>query len=533
VNVSDSAENEYFSDGLTEEILHTLNRLRELRVAARASSFSFKGRSVEIAEVARRLKVDVVLEGSVRRQGDRVRVAAELVDARSGFRIWAESYDRRLEDVFAIQDDIARQVVAALELVLSRASRGELPRARPASLAAYDLYLRARAELRRPVARDGLDRAASLLDEALRADPAFAPAHAALCEAWLARYEELGREAESFARAESACGRALSLDPDAGEVYVALGSLHLASGRHEQAEEELRHAATLPGSGVDALLALAQAHAARDRTEEAERELERAAQLDPGYWRVHRQRGHFYFRARRWADAARSYTEQVACSPDDPKAWNNLGAARYQAGELAGAAQAWRFSIELEPTASAYSNTGTSYYYLGRTADAAAMYERAVELAPEDHRVRGNLADAYAHAGREAGAADAYRRAAALVAERLRVNPADAGAASDLAHYEASLGRAARARRLAADAVGGAPDDPYVRYNAALVAARLGDPGGALDAVEAAVARGYPRFLLRHDPGLASLRDQARFAALLPPSAGAPAPPAPPSGGTQ
>jgi TolB-like protein/Tfp pilus assembly protein PilF len=517
-NVSDSADNEYFSDGLTEEILHTLTRLRELKVAARTSSFSFKDRKVPIVDVAKRLRVDVVLDGSVRRSRDSVRIAVELIDGRSGFQMWAQTYERRLEDVFAIQDDIAHQVVGALELVLSRASKGEFRRPHAASIAAYDAYLRGRAQLRLPVSRESLDRAAALFGAALAADPAFAQAHAGLCEAWLARYEGLGRAAESFAQAEAACATALSRDPDAGDVYVALGNLHLASGRYDQAEREFRQASTLPSSTVDALLGLAQALAVQRRTEEAERTFAQAASLDPGDWRVHKLRGHFYLRAGRHAEAARSYAEEVACTPDDPRAHNNLGAAYFEGGDLAKAAEAWRTSLALQPTASVYSNVATSSYYLGRLPDAVAMYEKAVALAPEDHRIRGNLADAYAHVGgRDADATEAYRKAAALAAERLRINPADAGATSDLAHYEARLGRADDARRLVADALKRDPKSQNVHYNAALVSARLGANQAALAEIEQAVALGYPRHLLPKDPGLEAIRHEPRFATLLPP----------------
>ncbi len=517
LNLSDSSENEYFSDGLTEEIRHTLTRLQELKVAARTSSFYFKDKKAPIADVAQRLRVDVVLEGSVRRSRDSVRIGVELVDGRSGFQIWAETYERRLEDVFAIQDDIARQVVSALELVLSRASEGDLRRPHPASVAAYDLYLRGRAELRKPPSREGLDRATALFGEALAADPAFAQAHAGLCEAWLARYETLGRAPESFDQAEAACRRALARDPEEGDVYVALGRLHLASGKYEQAERELRKASTLPASGVDAFLGLAATYSAQRRSADAEKALAQAAALDPGDWRVHKEQGHFFFRAGRYADAAKAYAAQVACTPDDPKAHNNLGVAYQEGGELAKAAEAWRTSLALQPTANAYSNVATSSYYLGKLADAVAMYEKAVELAPEDHRIRGNLADAYAHVGgRDGDAAAAYRKAAALVAERLRINPADAGATSDLAHYDAELGRSDAARRLGADAVKRDPRDPYVRYNAALVAVRLGVKADALAQIEQAVAAGYSRWLLPKDPGLAPIRGEKRFTALLP-----------------
>ena len=513
-NLSGTPDDEYLSDGLTEEVLHLLGRLRELKVAARTSSFYYKDRKVEISEIARRLGVDVVLEGSVRRHGERMRVAAELIDARSGFRIWSQAYDREMRDVFAVQEDIARSVVDSLELALSRDSEEQMRRPHAPAVAAYDLYLRARAQLRLPATAEILARATALFEEAVAADPAFAQAHAGLCEAWLARYE-LGRAAEAFERGEAACAAALERDRDAGEVYVALGSLRLSSGRYEQAEAEFRRAASLPSATVDALLGLSRVYANLQRLEDAERALDRAAALDPGYWRVHLFRGNFLLQHGRYAEAARSFADQIARTPDNPKAHVNLGAAHYAAGDLDGAARAWRKSLDLAPTSSAYSNVGTVAFYLGRFDEAVAMYGKALELAPRDHRLWGNLADAYVRApGGATRARAAYERALALGKERRSINPADAGATSDLAHYHASLGHAQEARRLASEALARGPADAHVHYNAALVSVRLGAADEALDRIERAVALGHQRHLLPLDPGLEALRDHPRFRAL-------------------
>jgi serine/threonine protein kinase/Flp pilus assembly protein TadD len=516
-NLSESPDNEYFSDGLAEEIRNLLTRLRELKVAASSSSLPFKDRKVNVADVAQRLRVDVVLEGSVRRERDRLRVAAELIDAHSGFRMWSQTYDRRIEDVFAIQDDIARQVVGALELVLSRASESAFQKPHAASVAAYDLYLRGRAFLRLPPSPQSLDQAIALLEQAVAADGQFAQAHAGLCDAWLARYE-LGRASQSFEQAEAACRRALDRDREDGEVYVALGNLHLSSGRYPEAEREFQQATAMANGTSDALLGLARAYQAQGRLAEAERTFEQAKVLDPGYWRASQLLGHFFVQGGRYAEAAQAYGEEIARTPDNASAHNNLGAAYYLAGDFERAAKAWQASLALAPTTGAYSNVGSSYYYLGRFEEAAAMYAKAVELAPEDYRMWGNLGDAYAQAaGREADAAAALRKAVALGEKRLRINPADADAMSDLAHYLASLGRATQARQLNEQALGRDPQNNYIHYNAALVRLRLGEPDAALSEIERAVELGYQRQLLPQDPGLAALRREKRFEALIAP----------------
>ncbi len=514
VNRSDSPDAEYFSDGLTDEIRNLLTRLRELQVAASTSSFHFKNRTVDLDEVARKLRVDVVLEGTVRRDRDRLRVSAELVDARSGFRVWSQIYDRRLEDVFAIQDDIARQVAGALELVLSGASERQRREPGATDLAAYDLYLKGRAALRLPRTPEHLHQATRLFEQAIASDGQLAQAHAGLCDAWLARYL-LQSATTSFENAERACGDALAADRDRPEVYEALGSLHLASGRYPDAEREFGRAIALAPNSVDALLGLAGTQLAQRNPEGAERTLLEARALAPGYWRAHQQLGSFLLRTGRYAEAAQAYGEVVTRIPGEPGALNDLGAAHLMAGDFEKAAATLRASLELAPSLEAYSNIGSSHFYLGRFEEAAAMYRKALELAPEDYRIWGNLGDALAHAtGRRDDAAAAYARSAALAEERLRINRSDAVAATLLAHCEASLGRAERARALVAEAVGRQPADMYVQYYGALVAVQLGETEAALERLERAVALGYQRQLLAPDAGLAPLRRERCFVEL-------------------
>jgi adenylate cyclase len=209
VNMSGDEDDEFFSDGLTEETISLLADLAELRVAARTSSFYYKGKDYRIPDVARRLSVDVVLEGSVRRQRDQVRITAQLIDANSESIVWTGTYDRRLDDIFIIQRDIAREVAGALELILSSRSEDRLQRPYTDSVEAYDAYLKARAALRQPKSEATFRAAVDHLQRALELDPDFAQAYAALCRARLEQYD-LTRTTSYFEQAESACLRALT-----------------------------------------------------------------------------------------------------------------------------------------------------------------------------------------------------------------------------------------------------------------------------------------------------------------------------------
>src|SRR5947207_4293536 len=246
VNMSGDAANEYFSDGISEEILNVLARTPELRVAARTSSFSFKGKTQEIPAIARELNVRMVLEGSVRKQEDRVRITAQLIDAKNGFHLWSETYDRKLQDIFAIQDEIAKAIGNELEVKLVRPAEAGKTSAGTSNLAAYDLYLRGIAlwQMRRG---DALWQAIDLFEKAAAADPEFAQAYAgqALVYAVLADYSSRISYADTYARAKDFAERALALDPALPEPYAALGSVADTELRRATADALLRRAIAL------------------------------------------------------------------------------------------------------------------------------------------------------------------------------------------------------------------------------------------------------------------------------------------------
>jgi TolB-like protein/Tfp pilus assembly protein PilF len=246
VNMSGDAGNEYFSDGISEEILNVLARTPDLHVAARTSSFSFKGKTLEVPAIARELNVRMVLEGSVRKQEDRIRITAQLIDAKNGFHLWSQTYDRKLQDIFAIQDEIAKAIGNELEVKLVRAGESGKTSAGTSNLAAYDLYLRGIAlwQTRRG---DALWQAIDLFEKAAGADPQFAQAYAgqALVYAVLADYSARISYADAYARGKDFAERALALDPTLPEPYAALGSIANDEYRRATADALLRRAIAL------------------------------------------------------------------------------------------------------------------------------------------------------------------------------------------------------------------------------------------------------------------------------------------------
>ena len=220
-NLSADPDNEFFADGLAEELLNALTRIEGLRVAARTSSFAFKGRAPDMAEIGAKLNVATVLEGSVRRAGKRVRVTVTLVDTANGFQLWSERYDREMADIFDLQDAIARAIVARLRVTLTAATSTRLVKPATRHLDAYDLYLRGRALLlkRGRHVADGVD----CLQRAVNLDPRFASAWAGLADVHSVRgYWGLTPPGHTMPKALTAARRAIQLDPDLAEAHSAL-----------------------------------------------------------------------------------------------------------------------------------------------------------------------------------------------------------------------------------------------------------------------------------------------------------------------
>ena len=281
-NMSGDPEQEYFSDGISEDVITDLSKIAGLMVIARNSSFTYKGRSVDIREVGRDLGVRSVLEGSIRRAGNRVRITAQLIDATNGAHLWADRYDRDLTDIFAVQDDVTRRIVDALKVTLSPAEKARLADSGTPNIDAYDCYLRGRELLAlNPKNREKFEQSAKLFMRALELDPGYAQAYASLSLAYnldyqnrwsddpdnslqLAKHnaqqaiekdpkEPLARQVACWAamfdkdlgRAKSEVDIALSLNPNSSGAYASLGSIHTYSGRPLEAIPALERATRL------------------------------------------------------------------------------------------------------------------------------------------------------------------------------------------------------------------------------------------------------------------------------------------------
>jgi adenylate cyclase len=237
VNMSGDAENEYFSDGISEEILNLLVKLPELRVASRTSSFIFKGKEVSIPTVAKELGVSTVLEGSVRRAGDQVRITAQLIDVATDSHLWSETYDREMKDVFAIQDDIAHSITDALEMTLSPKERRAIQFVATSNPRAYDFYLRGRSYMYTMTRRD-YEYAIRMFRQAIDLDAKYALAYAGIADAYSHLYRYADANRENVKKALEASEKAIALDPDCSEARASRGLAKFINEEYAEAEQE-------------------------------------------------------------------------------------------------------------------------------------------------------------------------------------------------------------------------------------------------------------------------------------------------------
>jgi TolB-like protein/Flp pilus assembly protein TadD/DNA-binding winged helix-turn-helix (wHTH) protein len=505
VDMTSGGKSGYIGDGFAEEISAQLAQVPGLRVAARTSAFEFKGKSEDVRKIGAALGVRNVLEGSIRRDNDKLRVTVQLIDTVSGYHLWAGTYDRRWADVLAIQDEISRSITQALKLVLTPEAERSLKRPVVSNLDAYDIYLAGTSAMRAGGTLSDFDKAGDLFRKAVEIDPGMARAYAGLCEVGLRRYQRTGAT-DDVTAAEVLCRKALKLEPDRAETEMALGRLYLASGRREQAESIFSGLVASRPLDVDARMGLAQALENQGRGKEAEQAYLKAVEIDPGYWRAHNDLGNFLLQSGRIPQSIAEYRKSVALAPGNASAINNLGAALLMDGQLQEAVRTFETSLAIEPTRSAHSNLGTLYYYQKRYPEAVREYESAEAIASSDHGVVGALADAlWQLPGRRPEAVRLYQRASGLAESALKVNPTDASVWAQLAYYSGRTGDSEAAANALARAEVLGEKDMYAQVYIALVYADKGGSAAARAAISRAENLGYPRRLLLADPQIGAL----------------------------
>jgi adenylate cyclase len=349
-NLSRDPAQEYFSDGVTEDLITGLSKISGLFVIARNSVFTYKGRPVKVREVARDLGVRYVLEGGVQRADNRVRITAQLVDAATGFHIWAERYDREVRDIFALQDEVTREIVRALAVRLTEGERGRMGRAPTDDLEAYDLVLRGEDERRRTTREANLE-ARRLFVRALDLDPDYAKAYLGLSWVHLQNWQfGWTTDPETLERARELAERAIALDDTLAAGPILLGQIYLWRKEHERAIALAERAIAIAPNDASGYETLAEVLAWAGRPEDSLRFIRQAMRLDPHYpffylWTL----GHAYYVARRNGDAVDAFNKLLQQNPNFLPAHAYLAVALSEMGRDKQAREALEQARRLSP----------------------------------------------------------------------------------------------------------------------------------------------------------------------------------------
>jgi serine/threonine-protein kinase len=414
VNLSADPENEYFADGITEDVIAHLSKVRALKVISRTSVMPFKHREQSLREIAAKLNVATLLEGSVRRAGSRVRIVAQLIEAETDRHLWAETYDRDLADIFAIQTDVALQIAAALEAELSAEEKVRIRRPPTDDVQAYQLYLLGQQCLTRWT-QNGVTKGIEYLEQAVARDPDYALAYATM--GYL--YTDMGLgvagalpSEEAFRRAKAAVARALEIDPALAEAHAVLGYLKCGCDYDwAGAEVELRRAIELNPNSGNAYDYYGLLLSALERYDEALVMQRRAHELDP---LVHRgiDVGTTLLRAGRYDEGLRAITRVLEVDPHFALAHATLGWAYLLKGLPDQGIAELQTAVSLSPESTLYlGQLGEAFGLAGRTDEAREVLRRVHELAGQRYVSPYHMAYVYTGLGEHDRAMDWLERA--------------------------------------------------------------------------------------------------------------------------
>ena len=411
LNLSADPENEYFADGITEDVIAHLSKIRALKVISRTSVMAFKQREQSLREIGARLEVGTLLEGSVRRAGDRVRIVAQLIDAESDRHLWAETYDRRLTDVFAIQTDVALQIAAALKAELSPDEKSRLHQEPTSDLQAYQLYLQGRHCYLRYTA-EGSRRGIEYFEQAVAKDPNYALAYAALAMVYteLAETGSL-RPGEAYARARDASAKALALDLGLGEAHCMLAYITaVCDFNWVSAEQEFKRALELTPNSADTYDLYGRMCLALERNDEALAMERRAQELDPLAHRADVARA--LLRAGRYDEALQAATHAVELDPHYARGHATLGWAYLKKGIVKQGVAELEIAVSLSPGDTLWlAQLGQAYGMVGDVARARNVLHQLEELSGQRFVSPYHIAFVYTGLGEQDSAMDWLERA--------------------------------------------------------------------------------------------------------------------------
>jgi Flp pilus assembly protein TadD/TolB-like protein len=503
-DLSGTPGGQLLGDGLAETVSVRLAKFSGIQVVAPATAVTVSDRERDPYRVASNLGAAYLVRGSIQRSGARVRITYSVWNAHDRVQVAGDALDGADSDLFGIQDRLAESVGNSLKL-----KHGAVSANVPSGLdsaSEQDRYLRALGYLQRYDRPGSVDQAIKLLEELASEKPSSSSVQAALGGAYLHKFDDQ-RDPKYISLAQKTCSKAKELGADSPEVDAQLGELLLREGKNREAIAAFQRALTREPGDFEARNGLARAYEGSGQPKEAEATYRKAIELWPSYWEGYSNLAGFFFNRGRYRESAAMFQRVTELTPDSPMAFSNLGAIQELLGDFAGSVDSFQKSLALAPTDSAYANLGTVQFFLGQYSRSANSFEAAARLAPEHFQIWSNLGDARRWTpGLRASAQEAYERAIALCRKELQVNPQNALAHSTVALCLAKTGHLREADESSRKSLDLEGKNPEILYNAGIVSDLLGKREEAADRLRRALAAGYPRAFIEHEPEIANLR---------------------------
>jgi serine/threonine-protein kinase len=510
--LGDQSQLDYLAQGIQEALSAKLFQVKGVHVTSSDAASKVDPKQ-PLQKIARSLGANMLVQGMVQGNGDKIRIILNLEDVVNGKRVWSQQFDGVPADLFTLEDHIYAQVVSALDVNPTNEENANAE-ARPTdNVASYDFYLRGRNALRVNDSKS-IQTALDFFNQAVKQDPKFALAYTGVAQASLRMY---GLTNDGFwtQKALAAAQQGLQLNDKLPEVHSTLGSVYRATGKYSEAIAELNRAQALAPNSDEVYWRLGTVYLSKGDMPHAIEAYQKAVQLNPYYWVNENSLGAAYFQMGDYDKALEAFKQVATLEPDVNAGYENSGNVLVQQGKYSEAIPYLQRALQIEPNAGAYSNIGTAYFYLKQYAESAQAFEKAVGLNANDTQLAVNLGDAYRAMGQTDKAHASYQRAISAGYKELQTNPQDTSVLAEVALSYANLGKPQDADTFIARARAQDKKDVNLAYAEVQINALNGRPSQALTLLAAVLADHFPAEFAAVDPDLESLHSNPEFDKLI------------------
>jgi eukaryotic-like serine/threonine-protein kinase len=503
----------YVAEGLNESLSSKLFQLKDLRLASdtAVAKVSYKQ---PLAQTARNLGVNLIVQGMIQGNADKMSIIIHLEDVADAKRLWTNTFEGGAKDLLALEDKIYTELAAALAVKPTNEELAHGTEHPTENIEAYDLYLKGRKSMRGQQDPKNVQIAIDFFNQAVKVDPSFALAYTGLADASVLMYRE---KKDSFwsQKALGAAHQAERLNDKLPEVHFSLGNAYNATGESTQAMAELKRAIELAPNSDEGYRRLGMAYESTGRKEDAIKAYQKAITINPYYWVNLNALGAAYTNFGDYDKALQSFEQVIQLEPDNAAGYDNKGALYFRQGKFNECIPAFQKALQLQPYALTYSNLGTAYFFLKRYPEAVQQFEKAVEMNADDEMMMGNLADAYRWSNQKEKALGTYEKAIGLAYKELQVNPRNAAALADLALYYGKQGDTVKAAQFVKRARAINEANVYYIYVNALIDTLSNRPADAVANLRTAFQKGYSVEDVKMDPEFGPLESRPDFQSLL------------------